>query len=104
MRYRDHLKTLFNPNHRLEKLIMAVSAEVQGLLDLAKQENTLVASIDAGMKALQAQVAALQAQIANGVPSLSADDKAALAETATDIQNSITTLTADIPSNTTPTP
>lgn len=84
----------------MEELLMAVSAEVQQVLDLAKQNTSVVASVDLGMKALKQQVADLLAQIASGTPSLSQDDKDALTATATEIQGSITTLQADIPANT----
>lgn len=79
---------------------MTVSTEVQNLLDLARQNSSMVVSVDAGMKALSAQVAALLVQIANQTPSLSDDDKAALTEAAGDLQTSITTLQSDIPANT----
>lgn len=90
----------YEQNPHLEKLLMTVSTEVQNLLDLARQNSSMVVSVDAGMKALSAQVAALLAQIANQTPSLSDDDKAALTEAAGDLQTSITTLQSDIPANT----
>ena len=81
---------------------MTISAEVQGILDQARQTQSLVKSVDLGLKAqaqmisdLQAQIAALQA----GAP-LSADDKAALAETAADLSTANITLQSDIPANT----
>lgn len=86
----------------LMEKVMAVSQEVQGLLDQAKQNNTLVKSVDTGLKALQAQARDLEQQIADlkaNAP-LSADDKAALVEASTDMAESITTLQSDIPANT----
>lgn len=80
---------------------MTVSAEVKAALDLVRQNTSMVTSVDAGMKALSLQVSQLQDQIANQSPSLSADDKLALAEMATDLQGSISTLQGDIPANTT---
>lgn len=84
--------------------IMAVSQEVQDALDLVRQTKSLVASVDAGIKVnntlitdLQAQIAALQAgQV------LSADDKAALAETAQDLKDVNAQLATDIPAGTQP--
>jgi len=83
---------------------MTVSQEVQDALDLVRTTKSLVQSVDAGIKVnntlivdLQAQIAALQAgQV------LSADDKAALAETAQDLKDVNTQLASDIPAGTTP--
>ena len=82
------------------EVTMTVSAQVQTVLDLARSNSTLVTSVDAGMKALMLLVTDLKNQIANQTPSLSDDDKAALVSTATEIQNSISILSADIPSGT----
>ncbi len=82
------------------EVIMTVSPQVQTVLDLARSNSTVVASVDAGMKALMLQVADLKNQIANQTPSLSDDDKAALVSTATELQNSISTLSVDIPTGT----
>jgi len=79
---------------------MTISAEVQAALDLARQSVTLSASVDAGMKALTAQVATLQATIDAG--GLSPDNKSALSEIASDMQTTINTLQGDIPANVTP--
>ena len=84
--------------------LMTVSQEVQDALDLVRTTKSLVQSVDAGIKVnntlivdLQAQIAALQAgQV------LSADDKAALAETAQDLKDVNTQLASDIPAGTTP--
>jgi hypothetical protein len=81
------------------KQIMAISAEVQAILDQARSLTSVVASVDAGMKALTAQVQQLQADI-KSTPSLSADDKTALLEATDDLTASIATLNADIPANT----
>lgn len=98
-------------NHKLEKLeafAMAISPQVQALLDAIKQNSDLVASVDAGFKAeatqitaLQDQVAALQATVAAG-GTLSADDIAALASGLTQLGQTNATLQADVPANTTP--
>lgn len=81
---------------------MAVSQEVQDVLDKAKQNGSLVQSVDLGLKALQTQVNDLKTQIndLNTNRPLSDDDKAALVEASTDLANSITTLQSDIPANT----
>lgn len=81
---------------------MAISQEVQGLLDQARVTQSLVKSVDLGLKAQSVQINDLQAQIATlqaGAP-LSADDKAALQEAANDLSESNTTLQSDIPANT----
>lgn len=85
---------------------MAISPEVQVVIDAIAANSSLVASVDAALKAeavqitdLQTQVAALQAQIAAGAP-LSADDVAALATGLTQLQDTNTKLQADVPANT----
>lgn len=86
-------------NAILEKLDM-ISQEVQANLDQARALTTVVGSVNSGMQALTKLVSDLQDQIRNQAPSLSADDKAALLESTTDMQDSITTLKAGIPANT----
>ena len=86
-----------------------ISAEVQNLLDKARQSETLTGSVDAGMKALLAQVADLNAKIAAipvsqpaatpPVMGLSDEDKAALLEASSSLDHSIATLQTDIPTN-----
>lgn len=81
---------------------MAISAEVSGLLDQARVTQSLVKSVDLGLKAQGVQINDLQAQIATlqaGAP-LSPDDKAALQEAANDLSEANTTLQSDIPANT----
>lgn len=81
---------------------MTVSTEIQAVLDRAKQNTSLVASVDLGMKGLSMQVADLQAKI-NALPAgnvLSDDDKAALSEAASNLDTAIVTLQKDIPANT----
>lgn len=85
----------------LGEQLMTISDEVQAVLDLARQNDTLVGSIDQAMKALGIQVTDLQNQL-NALSAnapLSPDDKAALLEAASDLQTSIKTLQADIPTN-----
>lgn len=86
---------------------MAISPQVQAVLDAIAQNTSLVASVDAGLKAeseqitaLQAQVAALQAQIAAG-GTLSAEDITALASALSQLNDTNTKLQADVPANTT---
>lgn len=81
---------------------MAVSQEVQDVLDKAKQNGSLVQSVDLGLKALQSQVADLQSQISSisTTRALSDEDKAALVEASNDLATSISTLQSDIPANT----
>ena len=82
--------------------LMTISQEVQNVLDKAKQNGSLVQSVDLGLKALQAQVGDLQKQIDSlkANQTLSDDDKAALVEAGNDLAASITTLQSDIPANT----
>lgn len=83
--------------------IMTVSPEVQATLDAVRQTKSLVQSVHAGIQVtnglitdLKAQIAALQAgQV------LSADDKAALLEDVTTLQDVNTQLASDIPAGTT---
>lgn len=83
---------------------MAISAEVQKVLDEIKQNTSLVASVDAALKAEAAQITDLQNQIAalQAGTVLSADDKAALLQAATDLAATNTALQADVPANTPP--
>lgn len=78
---------------------MALSPEVQAQADAVKALTGVVASVDAGIKAMQAQIATLQGQI-NSAPSLSAEDKAALLQSVADTNALATQLQADIPANT----
>lgn len=82
--------------------LQMISPEVKAILDRAKQNTSLVQSVDIGMKGLSKQVADLQAKI-DSLPVgnvLSDEDKAALVEAAGDLDGAITTLQADIPANT----
>lgn len=86
----------------LKESNMALSKEVQAILDRAKQNTSLVQSVDLGMQGLSKQVADLQAQISGMQPGnvLSDEDKAALAEAASNLDTSIAMLQSDIPANT----
>lgn len=100
MRFDFHHYHHYDPS--LEQSIMAISAEVSGLLDQARVTQSLVKSVDLGLKAQGVQINDLQAQIATlqaGAP-LSPDDKAALQEAANDLSEANTTLQSDIPANT----
>ena len=87
---------------RMEQNHMAVSAEVQAVLDAIKLNTSLVQSVDAALKAEAAQIADLQNQIAalqTGAP-LSPEDKAALVQAAADLASTNAELQADVPDNT----
>jgi hypothetical protein len=91
---------------RMEQIAMAISAEIQDVLDKIKANTSLVQSVDAAMKAEAAQITDLQNQIAAlqaGAP-LSADDKAALVQASADLAATNAALQADVPANTTPAP
>lgn len=85
----------------MRKLDM-ISQEVQDVLDKAKQNNSLVGSVNDALTALGKQVSDLQAQI-NDLQTnhpLSDEDKSALVEASGDLASAITTLQTDIPANT----
>ena len=87
---------------RMEQIAMAISAEIQDVLDKIKANTSLVQSVDAALKAEAAQITDLQNQIAAlqaGAP-LSPDDKAALLQGATDLAATNAALQADVPANT----
>jgi hypothetical protein len=102
MNFNIHVHHHFNPS-KIEESLMAISAEVQALLDQARQNTSLVASVDLGLKAQAAQIADLQNQIA-ALPGLSDEDRAAIVEATADLAAANATLQADIPANTTPEP
>lgn len=83
---------------------MAISAEVQAVLDAIKTNTSLVASVDAALKAEAVQIKALQDQIAalQAGGTLSAEDKAGLTQGAADLATTNAALQADVPANTTP--
>ena len=89
---------------RMEQIAMAISAEVQDVLDKIKSNTSLVQSVDAALKAEAAQITDLQNQIAalEVGTVLSAEDKAALAQGGADLAATNAALQADVPANTTP--
>lgn len=79
-----------------------VSAEIQKVLDKARESTNLVQSVHLGMQGLQQQVADMKAKI-DSLPTgnvLGDDDKAALQEAAGQLDNTINMLKSDIPANT----
>lgn len=78
--------------------LMAVSAEVQRVLDLVRSNTSIVASVDLGITAMRKQIEDLKAQIAS--VSLSADDKQALTSAADELTASVDQLQRDIPAST----
>ncbi len=118
MRFDIHIHHHMDPEQRAllldirEGLIM-ISAEVQAMLDKARESATLVASVDAGMSALRMQldeqgkkidalqVAAAATPTTPAVSGISAEDKAALLEGASILDTTISTLQRDIPTNVT---
>lgn len=86
----------------IQREVLMISSEIQKLLDRAKQNSSLVNSVDLGLRALQGQVADLQTKVA-AIPvnqSLSQEDKDALAEATSNLDTSIAMLQKDIPANT----
>lgn len=79
-----------------------VSAEIQKILDQARESTSLVQSVHLGMQGLKQQVADMKAKI-DSLPAgnvLGDDDKAALQEAAGQLDNTINMLKSDIPANT----
>lgn len=92
------LEVLFAQNQRN---ISMISAEVQKILNQARESSSLVQSVHLGMQGLGKQVADLQAKI-DSLPVgnvLGDDDKAALQEAASQLDSTINTLRSDIPAN-----
>lgn len=82
---------------------MTVSAEVQSLLDKARQNRSLVGSVDHGVAAMRVQISQLIEKL-NAIPvapapSLSEEDKAGILEAAGELDASAETLKSDIPAN-----
>lgn len=100
-----HIHNIHHHHHhdsKLEPIIMAISKEVQEVLDKAKQNETLVGSLTTAFQGLKDQVSTLQATIDDlkvNAP-LSEDDKAALVEASTDLTDALNLAQAAIPANT----
>lgn len=104
----EHWHHLFRELAIIKEGQMAVTQQVQSALDGIRQTKSLVKSVEDGMAVQKQmisdqgkQIADLQAQIAAGA-TIGADDLGALAETNQDILDVNTSLTNDIPANTTP--
>ena len=93
------VKTQTATLERLEKLVMAISPEVQKILDDIAANKSVAASTAAGVQLLLTQIADLKTQIANAT-GLSAEDKAALTQGATDLESTTTALGTAIPAGT----
>jgi hypothetical protein len=87
---------------------MAVSPQVQAVLDAINAQPDIAKAVDAGFKAEATQIAALTQQVAdltakiNAGGTLSADDTAALAAGLATLQQTNTSLQTDVPANATP--
>ena len=104
---RHHFDTTPAWAHRIlenqEKILMAISAEVQKVIDDIAA-NTSIAKASAAALVLEAQqITDLQAQIAalQAGTVLSAEDKAALVQGAADLESTNTALQTATPANTT---
>lgn len=80
----------------IKELLMALSAQVAAVLEQARKLDNVVDAMNAGFKALQDQVTSLKDQIVNQSPSLSEEDKTALAEAASEIQENIARMPQNI--------
>lgn len=118
MRFDVHYHHHMDPEQRrllldLREGLIMISAEVQAMLDKAKQSVVLVNSVHAGMSALRLQVSELNQRIAEipatkpatdetpAVAGLSDEDRGAILEVTADLDRTITTLGNDIPTNVT---
>lgn len=85
----------------IRRELNVISQEIQDVLDRARQEHDLVKAIDLRQTAMMKQISDLLGQV-KALPTgtaLSDEDKAALVEAATDLDESISTLTADTTAN-----
>lgn len=80
----------------IKELLMALSAQVAAVLEQARKLPNVVDAVNAGFAALSKQVADLKDQLINQSPSLSEEDKGALAESLTDLQESISRMPQNI--------
>ena len=78
------------------EVLMALSAQVAAALEQARRLPNVVDAVNAGFASLSKQVADLKDQIVNQSPSLSEEDKTALAEVTTDLQESIARMPQNI--------
>lgn len=86
------------------EMIMALSAQVAAALEQARKLDNVMDAVNSWGEALQAQVRDLKDQIVNQSPSLSEEDKAALAEITKEIQENIARAPAAIMEGTGQTP
>lgn len=91
--------------------IMALSAQVAAALEQARKLDNVTAAVNKWGEALQHQIADLKDQIVNNTPSLSEEDKVALAEITKEIQENVAQMpgqvlenTPQAPADTTPAP
>lgn len=96
---RERVRTRRDIQTILEQ-IMALSAQVAAALEQARKLDNVVDAVNAGFAALQKQVADLKDQIVNNTPSLSEEDKTALAEITGELQENIAKMPAQIVENT----
>lgn len=79
---------------------MALSALVAAALEQARKLDDVTAAVNKWGEALQLQVADLKDQIVNNTPSLSEEDKAALAEIIKETQENIAKMPGQVLENT----
>ena len=97
----DQVVTLLN---QLKGQIMALSAQVQSLVDEVAATKSIEAASATAMAGMAKQISDLQAQVAaaaaNGT--ISAEDAAAIAQSVSDLKDGATALQAAVPANTDP--
>lgn len=100
---RGHFNVLMSMLAMQQGTMSMITPEVQALMDQAKAATQIGPALDAGFKALTAQVATLQQTVASST-SMTDEEKAAVNQITSDLTNSVNTLKTDIPANVTPTP
>lgn len=96
---RERIRTRRDIQTILEQ-IMALSAQVAAALEQARKLDNVVDAVNAWGAGLQAQIADLKDQIVNNTPSLSEEDKAALAEITKELQENVARMPGQIVENT----
>lgn len=78
------------------EVLMALSAQVAAALEQARKLDNVVDAVNAGFASLSEQVTSLKDQIVNQTPSLSEEDKTALAEITSELQENIARMPQNI--------
>ena len=96
---RERIRTRRDIQTILEQ-IMALSAQVAAALEQARKLDNVVDAVNKWGEGLQAQIADLKDQIVNNTPSLSEEDKQALAEITKELQENVARMPGQVVENT----